>query len=190
MKQLFTYAALLVAVLPVTASMGRAHAQTALINQVQIIEKGIYRSTTTRRSDVPNTTGVVNTVEDVQLVTGTTTVFGSVGTRFGLRYVATGGPGAEAELKYVIRFPPGGLRNPAAGEVIFQSEQSAVVPLGVPLYWEYHLENDWEIVPGLWTFEFWHGGQKLGEQRFCVHELARAGETPKSCDRMAPGSLR
>jgi hypothetical protein len=156
----------------------------ALVSKVQVLERGIYRSVTTNRTDQPGTTGIVNTVQDVQLLAGTTTVFGQVGIRFGLRYVAVGAPGAEAELKYVIRFPSDGLRNPATGQIIFVSEQSAVVPLGARLYWEYHFENEWEVVPGLWTFEFWQGRQKVGEQHFCVHELARPGESPKSCARM------
>jgi hypothetical protein len=178
---------LLLVALPVTCSHG-AHAPDDVVSKVEVIEKGIYRSITTRRADQPGTTGIVNTVEGVQLMSSTTTVFGRVGVRFGLRYVAMGGPGAEAELKYVITFPPDGLRNPSTGQMMFQSEHSGVVPLGVPLYWEYHLESDWEVVPGLWTFEFWHSEHKVGEQQFCVYELARAGETPKSCVRMIPGS--
>jgi hypothetical protein len=167
-----------------------AHAQADVVSRVQVIERGIYRSVTTRRAAEPGTTGRVNIVRDVRLITSTTTVFGRVGVRFGLRYVVSGGPGAEAELKYVIRFPPGGLRDSATGQMFFHSEQSAVVPLGTPLYWEYHLEHDWEVVPGLWIFEFWQRGHKLGEQRFCVYELTRAGETPTSCDRLISGSLR
>jgi hypothetical protein len=174
MKRRYTHAMVLVLAVLAIACPSAAHAQ-ALVSKVQVLERGIYRSVTTKRTDQPGTTGIANTVRDVHLLASTTTVFGSAGTRFGLRYVATGGPGAEAELTYVIKFPADGLRNPATGRMILQSTQSAVVPLGVPLYWEYHLENDWEVVPGLWTFEFWYGGQKLGEQRFCVHEFARAG---------------
>ncbi len=166
-----------------------ASAQTSTVDRIQIVEKGIYRSVTTKQSNDSGTSSAINTVRDPELITSTTSVFGHVGIRFGLRYVAFGGPGADAELTFKTSFPPSGLRNPSNGQLIFQSMQTAVVPLGAPLYWEYHLENDWEVVPGLWIFEFWHSNKKLGEQRFCVHEFSRPG-IPTSCGLTTPGLLR
>lgn len=52
------------------------------------------------------------------------------------------------------------------------------MPINVSQYWEYHFENDWEIVPGTWEFEFWSEGKRLAAQRFCVidtRDLNKAG---------------
>jgi hypothetical protein len=29
-------------------------------------------------------------------------------------------------------------------------------------------DNDYELLPGRWTFEIWYGDRKLGEQSFTV----------------------
>lgn len=148
-------------------------AQTSTVGRIHIVERGIYRAQTVRQTATPGTTGLINTVENAQLINSTTSVLGMLGLRFGLRYVVVGdGSGSGAMLKLVIKFPPVGLRNPATGEVIFQNEHTVSVPTGARLYWEYHFENHWEIVPGMWNFEFWDGNRKLAEQRFCVRVLS------------------
>jgi len=42
---------------------------------------------------------------------------------------------------------------------------------GMRAYREFQFDQSWEIVPGEWTFEFWHGKEKIGEQKFCVFVL-------------------
>lgn len=142
------------------------------ITRVQIIERGIYRAQTVARMNAPGTTGVINLVRDAQLITNTTIVPGMVGVRFGLRYVAIGHFASETSLRLVITFPPGGLRNPETGQVIHQNSHLVSVANRARLYREYHFENQWEIVPGIWHFEFWDGERKLAEQRFCVQAFA------------------
>lgn len=142
------------------------------ITKVQIVERGIYRAETIRQTDTPGTTGLINTVQNVRLINSTTSVIGQVGVRFGLRYVVVGSPTAsDVPLKLVITFPPGGLRNPNTRQIFYHNEHILTVPSGVTLYWEYHFEHEWEVVAGLWYFQFWHQDRKLAEQRFCVQEL-------------------
>ncbi len=179
----------LLIMLLVPCHVASASAQISTVDRIQIVEKGIYRSVSTTQSNDSGTSRAINTVRDPELITSTTSVLGHVGIRFGLRYVAFGGPGADAELTFKTSFPPGGLRNPSNGQLMFQSMQTAVVPLGAQLYWEYHLENDWEVVPGVWIFEFWHSNKKIGEQRFCVQDFSRPG-IQNSCGLTTPGLLR
>ena len=40
--------------------------------------------------------------------------------------------------------------------------------IGETAYLGYGIENDWEIVPGTWTFEIWYSGRKLAEQSFTL----------------------
>jgi hypothetical protein len=175
-------------------STSHTDAQTSPINRIQILETGIYRSETIKRTDTPGTTGLINTVQNPQLINSTTTVPGLVGVRFGLRYVPLGGPaGSNAPLMLVITFPSAGLRNPDTRQLLFRSEHMVTVPIGASLYWEYHFENEWEIVSGLWSFEFWHQGTKLTEQRFCVYALRGQSPTvravPRECAEGLLGSL-
>ena len=160
-----------------------AASQSAPGGKIQIMERGIYRAETVNKTEAPGTTGVVNTVRNARLITSTASVVGHVGVRFGLRYIVPG-TDSHVPLKLVITFPPAGLRNPQTHQVLFHSEYVLNVPAGVMLYWEYHFEHEWEVVAGLWYFQFWHQGQKLAEQQFCVQELVSRSPAfgrPKEC---------
>ena len=147
--------------------LAEAVAQSPRIERIHIIERGIYRAETVSRDQSTGQRGIINTVQNAQLINATESVMGQVGVRFGLRYIAVGADG-EARLNLVIGFPPSGLRDPATGQTYFQSEFIVRPAAGASNYWEYHFEYDWEVVAGTWTFEFWFGGRKLAEQRFCV----------------------
>jgi hypothetical protein len=138
------------------------------MQRIHILERGVYRAETIQRRDAARDGGATNIVQNPQLISNTATILGAVGVRFGLRYTATV---SNTELKLVIRFPPGGLRDPATQRITFQSEFTVVTSAGATNYWEYHFENDWEVAAGVWTFEFWYRDKKLAEQRFCVHEI-------------------
>jgi hypothetical protein len=149
-------------------------AQTPSIREVHILERGTYRADITARSKKPGTTGFFNTVKNAQLISSTTSVPGLVGVRFGVRYVVISDTsGVKLPLRLVIRFPPGGLRNPITGELFLHSEHDMLVATGAKSYWEYLFENEWEIAEGIWQFEFWDGSNKLSEQRFCVYDPSR-----------------
>lgn len=147
-----------------------AHAE-AVFPRIHIAERGVYRAETVQRGS-PNEKGaIINTVQSARLIVSTTSILAEVGVRFGLRYSVIGPPGYSPELKLVIRFPPGGLRDPATRQILFQSEFDTAVIAGATNYWEYHFENEWEVVGGIWSFEFWHQDKKLTEQQFCVSEM-------------------
>ncbi len=151
-----------------------AESQAPGIRKVHIVERGTYRAETVARTNTPGTTGLINTVQNAELIHSTTSIPGIVGVRFGMRYVVTSDPASGAvPLRLVIRFPPTGLRNPATGEMFFQNEHNVSVPTGARLYWEYHFEHQWEVAEGIWQFEFWEGSKRLGEQRFCVYDPSR-----------------
>jgi hypothetical protein len=148
-------------------------AETPPIRKIQILERGVYRAQTIGRINALGTMGFVNAVRNARLISSTTSVMGMIGVRFGLRYVVLSeSRGARASLKFVITLPSGGLRNPATGQLFFQSEHSVTVPFGTVRYWEYHFQHQWEIAPGLWRFEIWDGTNKLGEQEFCIYRVA------------------
>jgi hypothetical protein len=142
---------------------------------VKIIERGVYRAETVSRTITKEATGVLNTVANPQLISEGPVVYGNLGVRFGIRYVVSGTATTDVDLRFVIRFPPAGLRDPK-GRRYSVSEQSMSVQAGAAYYWEYHLENDWEIVPGAWHFEIWSNANKLAQQTFCVIDARQAVE--------------
>lgn len=65
-------------------------------------------------------------------------------------------------------YPSPGLRNPATGKTNIRGEYSEQKKLGTETLQGYGFEEDWELVPGTWTFEIWQDGRKLAEQSFTV----------------------
>jgi hypothetical protein len=49
-----------------------------------------------------------------------------------------------------------------------ESRFKKMKPIGQVLYFGYGFENDWELVPGTWTFEIWSDGRRLAEEKFTV----------------------
>lgn len=154
-----------------------AHAQPS----IRIIEKGVYQAETTTRTMTQEATGVRNTVKNPRLISDTVLIYGKLGVRFGVRYVLSGTTEPGLDLNLVIRFPAPGLRDPVAGKRYFESAQVLTIRAGAAYYWEYHFENDWEIVPGVWTFEFWSSATMLASQKFCVIDAASSLDMTKRC---------
>jgi hypothetical protein len=149
---------------------------------VKIIEKGVYQAETVARAVTKEATAVLNTVENPRLISEGAVVYGNLSVRFGIRYVVSGTAAADVDLKFVIRFPPAGLRDPKRVRYSV-SEQSLSVQAGFAYYWEYHFENDWEIVPGAWHFEIWSNSNKIAQQTFCVIDVRQAvdAKNTKEC---------
>ena len=163
-----------------------AAAQTAPIERIHIIDRGIYRAETVARDERSEEEGAFNTVRNAHLINDTTAIVGRVGVRFGLRYTAASADG-NTELKLITIFPAPGLRDPATGKVSFQSEFTVRPAPGAVHYWEYHFENEWEVVAGLWIFEFWLDRRKLAEQRFCVSDTDLNAATAALMGKCQPG---
>ncbi len=169
---------LIISIAAIAVTMPRAVARAQ--PSIRIIEKGIYQAETTGRTITQEATGVRNTVRNPRLINDTVVVYGKNGVRFGVRYVLSGTSGPTLDLHLVIRFPAPGLRDPAAGKRYFESAQVLTIEAAAAYYWEYHFENDWEIVPGVWTFEFWSSETMLASQKFCVIDATQLLDAGKA----------
>lgn len=123
--------AALVAIL-LSASVVDVRARRAMPT-IRIIEKGVYQAETIAQRVAPKSTGFVNCVKNIRLISNTTTVFAELGVRFGLRYEVLDTTVQHAPLKLIVRFPPAGLRDPQTRQTLFESEYTDHIPRGVPL---------------------------------------------------------
>lgn len=146
---------------------------------VRIIEKGVYRAETTTRTITKEGTGILNSVQNVRLISDTAVVYGKVGVRFGVRYVLSGSA-PSLDMKFVVKFPASGLHDPATGARYAESAQAQTVQTGMTNYWGYDLENNWEIAAGFWEFEFWADSKKLTSQVFCVIDISQPLDAAKN----------
>jgi hypothetical protein len=152
------------------------YAQTPRIERVDILEAGIYCTETIGKTPQPNAPGgYVNIIAEARFLKRTTEVPMQLGTRFGMRYTIVGSPvGANANLRLVTRMPSPGLHDPATGKTMLVSDYSIAGRIGETGFRGTHLEFDWELLPGVWTFEFWSGDRKLAAQNFTLSTFATA----------------
>ncbi|MCG6857294.1 MAG: DUF3859 domain-containing protein [Salaquimonas sp.] len=147
-----------------------AIAPAASLEGVDVVDAGIYRVDTGAESAEPGTpTGEVTAVVKATLLEATDTVPARLGTEFGFRYEVVGKPAGEAVmLDFVITYPDKGLHDPASGRTLHESRYSKAKPIASTEYFGYGLENDWEAVPGTWTFEIWQDGVKFAGRSFTL----------------------
>lgn len=160
-----------------------AAADTSRVEKVSILERGVYQATPKGPSSVRGTLGPVQRVQGATLVTSTTTIPGRQSLRFGVRYMVIGAPrGAAVDIKLVTAFPNGGLVDPKDGRTHLRSEYTVRGAIGSIGYREFHFDDPSEIIPGYWTFEFWVGASKVGEQKFCVYDTIQTQLQSTSTD--------
>jgi hypothetical protein len=152
-----------------------AQAHQHRVDGASVLERGIFRAQSGGAPVGHSTFGPITKVWDFSLVQSTTTIPARKSLRFGLRYVITGAPaGTTVEIKFVTRFPESGLLDPITGVRHHESEYTGRRVIGAPAYLEFRFDRSWEIVSGEWVFEFWHEGQKIGTQKFCVINVESA----------------
>jgi hypothetical protein len=163
------FAAAAIASLSLALASANAGAQAPRLDRIEVLEYGIYAANVAYSERDANWV-LQSRVGDVRHVKRTRTVPAKLGVRFGFGFVVAGSPtGAKVTLRKVTRFPPPGLRSPAAKEPLKVSEVSLTRTIGREAgYVDYGFDDPWELVPGTWTIELWHGDRKLATQSFTV----------------------
>ena len=170
-----------VAALAASPSAARSNQHQAY--KAAVLERGVYQAGSEPYAIAQSNTGPVTKVRNATLVHSTTTIPARRFIRFGVRYAVTGfPPGARVNIKLVTRFPEPGLWDPRTGVRHYRGEYSITTQVGAQAYREFKFDHPWEIVPGEWVFEFWHGDRLLGAQKFCVVKEDRdEPEEPTDC---------
>lgn len=162
---------------------GAARAQT--VQRVEISNAGIYRVEIQDVEQSPNSAlGVFKIVRNPTLVERTERIAGVKGVNFGFNFEIVGAPkGEPVTVRFVTRFPPPGLRDPRTGKVLLTSENDRQYRIGELAFRSYGFDEEWEIVPGTWSLEFWYGGKLLGAQKFQVVKAEAAPAPAPQSDR-------
>lgn len=132
---------------------------------------GIYTLEKTETvADATSVTGTRSQSRGGTIVKWTEYVPATKGTYFGISFKPRGEPeGASADVLLIIRFPERGITNPATGQTAHEYRRAARITVGKEDRNGYWFENDWEAVPGDWTFEIWYQDRKLAERVFHVY---------------------
>lgn len=165
------------------------YAQSQLVERADVTRWGIYDVQIVGATADKNLAGgSMNVVAKRRHVRETTTIFARVCTSFGFEYVLVGAPNdAAVPIRMVTRFPGQGVHNPETGVTTYEHETLVRRTIGQIHFRSYTLENDWEVVPGVWTFELWHGDRKLVDRSFtlsraCGEECDRINRDGQACE--------
>jgi hypothetical protein len=147
-----------------------AQAADVRVDRIDIVDKGIYTVTLGEQMpDASTPTGVASAVDSFNNIEATTDIPGRLGLEFGFQYVIAGEPaGAEVPVDITYGFPPPGLVDPADPKPMLESRITRQKKIGETIYLGYGFENDWEIVPGTWSFAVSYQGRELARQSFTV----------------------
>jgi len=157
----------LISLLALVLGLGAAQAQT--INRLEITDFGTYKVEPGNKRK--NAEGLKTMVTPgVEHLETTTTIPARIGISFGVRYKVVGEPdNAEVTLRKVISFPPPGLQ-PSRGKIMPQSESKVETMIGETVADLYTLDDNFELVPGVWIVELWDGERRLLVQSFVLEK--------------------
>lgn len=142
------------------AGLPPAMAQQKL--QMEVLSTGIFEAKIIAKEKDRDQVG------EFKIIKRTDTVAAAIGVKFGVEFLLTGAPvGKEVVIRVVTRFPKAGILN-ERNERIFDTESEIRVPAGKPAIEGYGFDDERELVPGEWVFEFYDGERKLGERKFTV----------------------
>jgi hypothetical protein len=159
----------ILALVALLAGVTAAAAQADRLDGVEITQFGVYEYKVTNTEDLGGTAAGTLKSVDYKFVSKTTSITARRGVGFGIEYRLLGEPkGAKVPLRSVTIFPAGGLRSPKTGQTFDRNEYIEDKEIGALLLKGYTLDDDWEVVPGTWTFQVWFGDKLLAEKSFTL----------------------
>jgi hypothetical protein len=132
---------------------------------------GIYKSVSYERfqSDT-SPTGYRPQGSVWDLIANTDHIPAALGTSFGFRAIPIGlDEGESLVITRVVHYPPGGITNPYTGRRHFSTTAEISATGGVTNMTGYNFTEPFELVPGKWRFEYWHGQRLILEKAFNVY---------------------
>lgn len=153
-------------------------AHGAIVERLRIVRIGLYALQPVGRNHGPD--AAWKPVRKLQRLAATEVVPARLCLSFGIEYVVTGRPSAApVAIRMVTRFPAPGLDQPGGQARKLQEVYDLQLAIGRIHFRSYTFDEVWELVPGVWTFEFWHEDRKLAEQTFTV--IAARGTEEEGC---------
>ena len=153
--------------LPVLASAQET--RETFVSAAQVVSYGIFKSRyQSRQKGFTDASPAADTVEGVRFIKVTNQIPAELNLGFGIEYIVNTRPkGQPIRVTAVIKFPEGGLIQPH-GRTYKESRESMRINIGEPIFYGYGFDEEWEMVPGEWTFEVWYKKSRLVRKRFTV----------------------
>jgi len=166
-----------------------AHAQGVQVQRLEVTDYGLY--TLDREISGRDPQGIsLGTATNIGHTATQRNVPAQIGVTFGFRYRVVGKPtGATVDLKKVINFPAPGLLSPTSSTRVSKAEFDVEAKIGDTNSELYTLEDNFELVTGVWVLEMWQGNRKLASQSFKLEKEGDKVEAKKP-EREKPGQRK
>lgn len=137
------------------------------IQGVHIVDYGIFSGKVTSANHANKTAG--KKLIHAALLKRTEGIPAKVGTEFGIEYVVIGTDSSK-QVKLDFRMTLPTVFNPKERTSYNEFTWSKEILTNQKNYSGYGFDHTWELVPGLWTIEIWHAGEKVAKKMFAVYE--------------------
>lgn len=143
-----------------------------MINTAETLAFGVFTSygKESKTGQGMDDTPPLDTVKTYRFRNFTNRIPMHIGTEFGIEYqINTKPKGQPINISTVIIFPEPGLKRPG-GKTHKKSRETNRVSIGKGHLHGYGFDEEWELVPGQWTFEVWHENARLVKRSFTIFD--------------------
>ena len=161
----------LVFAVAVLLAAAQAHAaQPAQALKLEVLEYGLYERSSATEEQPPTATNFGRASFQVKHLRTTRKIPARKNATFGFRYRIVGPPPGEVlETVHVTLLPPPGAKSPVGKTPFMRTVVPQFDYAGLEGGWLFSFDYLWEMVPGIWRVQIWHGKQRLTEQPFEVY---------------------
>ena len=146
-----------------------AHSEEPFVPSIDILEYGMFEATVVKEQVSEGTSlGAIDVLKEVKLVKQTTDIPGKLGNRFGIRIILKE-TYAKGKVMFLAKVLHPKTVNPKTKEETTLDQWKVYVRGGQKRYVGWTFDYPWEIVPGKWTIQLWHNGDKITEKTFNIH---------------------
>ena len=150
--------------------VGHLEAQQPRVERLDIVESGffVYEPVGIPKESEQSVGGIVIRPKNMRFLPESE-VKAQIGTSFGARFRSVGAPrDARVTLRTIWRIPAPGVTDPRNGRTYQESKSTFVTRIGSDYFSGYGFNEQWEIVPGVWSLEIWQDDRKLLERKFTI----------------------
>lgn len=137
---------------------------------IEVIESGLYR--VQKESNIPYQglpSNSLITKANIEFIKETNEIPAMLGSALGYKYIIQGGTvGDRVELTVVMKYPAPGITDPGTGMTHTNDRYTVPGIVGDTSTTFYSFDGEWEMLPGKWTRELWHGCNKLASRTYSV----------------------
>ncbi|MGF1686185.1 DUF3859 domain-containing protein [Photobacterium japonica] len=137
-----------------------AGCSTTPTTHMTLAEKGQYVANTDNATE-GNNLGVIS---NIAFIDESNIIPAVKGTRFGMSYDVTG---EDTQVVHKITFPP--MKDPKTGNMIDSVSYNQAITTG-NTFFGYYISEDWEVVPGKWTFSIIHDDDVVLTEEFTLEK--------------------